>query len=606
MTRVTAKIFLLVGLFSAWMAFGQTNVVESELDTDPSATGYGSPRETMFTFIHAMNALAVNPEMGPVADGAIDYPPDLTTHTARENRALQLMGIFNRLGEVKETHLPDAVEMAEREISYFVFYPNSEIHPSKLNQYGRDQNAAIVLRKMVDGTWRFDQRTIANLPRLHESMKHEPNRFGKTEVELNPSLVVRRLIPQSWQETKFAGVAVHEWLGVLLIVLVAFMVELMVRLFLRTTTLRWVRKHGGAVEKDTLDKTLKPFGIFIASAVALLMLPLLGMHREESLLAYKILRGAILFLLVLGASWSLWRLVDLVTEFLESKAAKTETKVDDVLVPLVRKSVKVFIAIFGTIYAAESINLPVKPLLTSLGIGGLAFAFAAKDTIENFFGSVAVILDGPFQVGDWVVIGNVEGTVEEIGFRSNRIRTFYNSLVTVPNSSLVRAEVDNYGKRRFRRYKAHVGIEYGTPPEKIVAFTEGIRELVRQHPYTRKDYFQVYLNQFGPSSLDILLYIFHETPDWSTELRERERLMLDIIRLADTLGVGFAFPTQTIHLVNDERGTPPPAAEAPQAETDSRAAMDGRQAASMVIRNQPWRDEKPAAVDFGWKGGGDE
>jgi len=202
---------------------------------------------------------------------------------------------------------------------------------------------------------------------------------------------------------------------------------------------------------------------------------------------------------------------------------------------MVAKAAKIFAVAVGIVYGAQALNLPIVPLLGSLGIGSLAFAFAAKDTVENFFGSIAVIADRPFEVGDWVEIGDVEGTIENLGLRSTRIRTFYTPLVTVPNATLVRAVVDNYGARKYRRWKTTVGIQYDTPPERIVAFTEGIRELVRTHPYTRKDYFQVYLNDFDDSSLNILLYVFFEVPDWSTELRERERLFLDIIRLADRI-----------------------------------------------------------------------
>ena len=126
--------------------------------------------------------------------------------------------------------------------------------------------------------------------------------------------------------------------------------------------------------------------------------------------------------------------------------------------------------------------------------------------------------------------------------RSTRIRTFYDSIVTMPNSILVTTKCDNYSKRRYRRWKQMVSINYATPPEKISAFCEGIRELLRAHPYTRKDYYQVWLNGFAGSSLDVLVYVFWSTPDWPTELRERHRFMLDIIRLAGDLGIEFAYP----------------------------------------------------------------
>lgn len=106
-------------------------------------------------------------------------------------------------------------------------------------------------------------------------------------------------------------------------------------------------------------------------------------------------------------------------------------------------------------------------------------------------------MDRPFEVGDGVVVGDVEGTVEEVGFRSTRIRTFYNSLITLPNSNLIKASVDNLGDRRLRRWQITLGIAHNTPPELIDAFCEGVRELVRNHPYTRKDYFHVSFNDFG-------------------------------------------------------------------------------------------------------------
>jgi MscS family membrane protein len=238
------------------------------------------------------------------------------------------------------------------------------------------------------------------------------------------------------------------------------------------------------------------------------------------------------------------------------------------------------------------------PLVTGLGIGGLAFAFAAKDTIENFFGSVTVLLDRPFEVGDWVIVGDTEGTVEELGLRSTRIRTFYNSQVTVPNATLVRATVDNLGRRAYRRWKTYLGVQYDTPPETLLAFTEGIRELVRQHPYTRKDFYQVWCNDFADFSLNILLYVFFRVPDWSTELRERERLFVDIVRLADRLGVQFAFPTRTVHLYREEHRPHEIAYEIPAGAHDSDATEAGVRAAREITAEQPWQKDKPGPVRF--------
>ena len=245
------------------------------------------------------------------------------------------------------------------------------------------------------------------------------------------------------------------------------------------------------------------------------------------------------------------RLADILQLFLVGKAKKTATKYDDLIAPLIGRTVKVGVAIIGVLSIAEILSLPLASLLTGLGIGGIAIAMAAKDTIANIFGSITVVSDRPFNIGDWVVIDNMEGTVEDLGFRSTKIRTFYNSLISVPNSILLTAPVDNLGRRQYRRYKTVLSVQYDTPPEKIEAFTAGVKTLLDNHPSSRKDFYLVHLNEFSASSLDILLYCFFKVPTWNDELKARENLMLDILKLAKELSIEFAFPTQTVHLQKD-------------------------------------------------------
>ena len=251
---------------------------------------------------------------------------------------------------------------------------------------------------------------------------------------------------------------------------------------------------------------------------------------------------------------------------------------------------KIFVVAFGLVFIAESFSLPITSLVAGLGIGGLAFAFAAKDTIENLFGSVAVILDRPFAVGDWIQVGDTEGIVEDLGFRSTRIRTFHNSLVTVPNSTLVRATVDNYGRRVYRRYRAVFNLTYDTDPDLVEAYCEGLREIVRKHPFTRKDTYEIHLNGLGPHSLDVLVYIFFRVPDWSTELRERHRFILDALRLAKRLGVEYAFPTQTLHLQRDEDPAADTAGLTRSPEEEMRER--GRADAASVLDGSEWQHKR--------------
>jgi MscS family membrane protein len=255
-----------------------------------------------------------------------------------------------------------------------------------------------------------------------------------------------------------------------------------------------------------------------------------------------------------------YRLVDVLAERVLDKASKTDSRLDDQLVPLVRKSLKIFAIIGGCLFALQNMDVNIGSLLAGLGIGGVAVALAAKDTIANFFGSVMIFADRPFQIGDWVSIGGVDGIVEEVGFRSTRIRTFYNSLVTVPNAKFMEANIDNYGRRQYRRTHVTLNLTYDTSPEQLQAFVEGVRSILRANPHTRKDVYEVHLAGFGPSSLDVMVYFFFKVDSWSAELRERHNVFLEIIRLARELHVSFAFPTQTLHV--DSLAAPGQAAKA--------------------------------------------
>ncbi len=405
---------------------------------------------------------------------------------------------------------------------------------------------------------------------------------------------LRNLMPDFLQGEQAFGLEYWQWIGLGTLILLGFLVDHLVRLLGRIFTASVMARYQTLVAADTVTTMVRPLGLAVAGILWLWLIQVLDLPKP----AYAILHTAATVFAVLASIWTAWRLVDLISEALGNRAAKTATKFDDVLVPLLHRSMKVFVVAFGMVYGAHSLNINVVPLITGLGIGGLAFAFAAKDTIENFFGSFAVILDRPFEIGDWVVIGDVEGTVETVGFRSTRVRTFYNSQVTVPNANLVRANVDNYGRRKYRRWKAQIGVQYDTSPEQLVAFTEGIRELVRCHPYTRKDYYQVWVSEFANSSINILVYVFFETPDWSVELRERERLILDMLRLADQLGVQYAFPTQTVHLYKEEHQPHQSQHPIPESMSDRRSLVNGVRTAQSIVARQPWQEKKPGLVPY--------
>jgi len=563
--------------------------------------GLETPAEAVRTFLDAMRAEPPDYDRAIACLDLSGVPED-----AGRQQAIKLYGIIIRIEDVKAEHgrwLSMYLHPGrERTV---VFFPRQRtVTPQARRRHEQLQRLlspgeSIVLAQSAGVGWRFSADTVGVIESLYDKLKDEPAVAGdmRDERELSAALWFEDQLP-AWALQRVLGLKYWQWLGLLILIFIGMVLDFTVRFWLRVVSRRAIERRGGEAKAESIKRTVRPFGLAVMALFWLLLLRVLELPPGAS----AVLHPAARLFFTLAAVWALFRVIDLIGELAIARAARTATKFDDLLVPLVRKTVKIFIAVFGLIYVADSLHISIVPLLTGLGIGGVGFAFAAKDTLEHFFGSVTVIADRPFQVGDWVLIGDTEGTVEEVGFRSTRIRTFYNSLVTIPNGNLVRAVVDNYGKRKYRRWSTHINLTYDTPPEKLEAFCEGLRELVRLHPYTRKDYYQIWLHQFGAHSLDVLLYVFWQTPDWQTELRERHRLLMDVLRLADRLGVEFAFPTQTLHVYKEEEEGEHRAAEAPGRGEEVVAQRSGRVAARDVTAAASWREKKPPPYRFKYAG----
>ena len=505
-----------------------------------------SPQATMRTFLEGMNQLWENPVAGwKRAVLTLDLSPE-DAQQGRE-RARQLYGVLNRIGLVDVETLPDTNTVREKKLQSHRYFPDRKSQRVVLARFKNPPSGSVVLEPDEQGRWRFDRETIDQLPSLFDQMKAMPLAAG--DEILTVADYVRQSGPDWLVLGTFLTLAYWQWIAILLVILAGLVVDLGVRLVLR----RLESSLGAKTDRAEFRRQLRPFGQLGALLVWWIAVQFLDIGGFVG----EVLSGALTILLSIIGTVAAWRITDLIGNVLKAHAKKSKSRIDDVLVPLVVRALKIFVIVMAVVFAASALDVPLTPLLASITVASVAFSFAAKDTVENFFGSIAVLFDRPFDIGDWVVVDSTEGIVEEVGFRSTRVRTFYNSVVTIPNANLVRAVVDNYGRRAYRRWKSTLGVQYDTKPEQLVSFTEGIRELVRLHPYTRKDYYEVYCNDFGASSLDILLYVFFEVPDWNTELRERERLFLDIVRLADQLGVQFAFPTSTVHLFQGETPSEP-------------------------------------------------
>jgi MscS family membrane protein len=265
-------------------------------------------------------------------------------------------------------------------------------------------------------------------------------------------------------------------------------------------------------------------------------------------LALAVLQIALQVTFFASLIWMAYRFADLAGDYLTLLASRTESTLDDQIVKLVARTLKLFAVLTGIILAAQNLGFNVVSLLAGLSIGGLAVALAMQSTLTNFIGSIIIMIDRAFKVGDWIKIGDTEGDVEEVDFRSTRLRTFYDSVVTIPNSEVMNSKIDNMGRRKHRRVLTSLRITPDTPPEKIESLIEGIKQIIANAPATRKDLYHVVLKDFGPDSLEIMLYFFLKVPDLSRELMERQRVLLEVLRLARKLEIRFATPIQSLQI----------------------------------------------------------
>lgn len=352
----------------------------------------------------------------------------------------------------------------------------------------------------------------------------------------------------SWTDDLVLRVPIWQW--------VALALALFLGILIKKTATHLVRlkfKRGVPLQDlgftDIVAKSLgHPLGMTLATLFWFVCVDHINFQpslQARLLIILKVLLGC-------NVIWACYNFVDVLTYRL--RHSPKHTSEIEHLLPIFSKTLRAVVIVMGTLVLMQNLGFNVMSLIAGLGLGGLALALAAKDTAANLFGSVMILVDRPFKIGDWIVTSEGEGTVEEIGFRSTRIRTFYDSLVSIPNSSLAVLKVDNMGQRSYRRIREFIGVTYDTPVEKIQQFCEGVTEIILSYNETRRESYYVVLNRFSESSLDILMQFFIRAPDGITELKLRQDIFIKILKLAEEMEVQFAFPTRTVHVESFSRG----------------------------------------------------
>ena len=260
-----------------------------------------------------------------------------------------------------------------------------------------------------------------------------------------------------------------------------------------------------------------------------------------------VLKHIIRGLLIFDLFWALFNIVSVFEDkvfHIIGKYGKASREMASFII----KTTKVLIVALGIVGILQEWGINVTGFLASLGLGGLAFALAAKDTAANIFGGIAILTDNIFKIGEWVKIGNVEGTVEDIGMRTTKIRAFDKRLIIVPNAVIANSSVENFSRRDKRRVVMRIGLTYNTSVEVVKEVVEEIRNMLINHPEVAKDEsLLIYFDEYEDSALSIFCYFFTTTAIWSEYLRIKEDINLKIKEIIEKYPTDFAYPSNSIY-----------------------------------------------------------
>lgn len=255
---------------------------------------------------------------------------------------------------------------------------------------------------------------------------------------------------------------------------------------------------------------------------------------------------------IVAITWMFLRFADrasgVLFRFNSSLDESLDINLNQTLLHFLQKLLKVIILCISGVAILGETGVNVTTIITGIGLGGLTFALAAQDTASNLFGGLVILLDKPFDIGDWIATPSIEGVVEDITFRSTRIRTFSDSLVVVPNNSLTSSSITNWSRMEKRQASFSVGVTYNTPADKMHTCIDKITQLLKTSDDIDQQTIVVNFNSFQDSSLEIAVYFFTKTTSFAEYRKVLEKVNFGILSIMEEVGVEFAFPTQTLYV----------------------------------------------------------
>ena len=492
-----------IPLSCLWLLLGIASLQAQDVPTDYSLD---TPYDTIVTHLGCLQKGNYHPEIAAKAFS----PKGRTAHKSIK-LAIKLKELLEKEGiDINMEEVPKDAQYIDPEAKY--------------HRYQLAKKFPQIYLIKLQGKWLYSEETAHSIDQL---------------LQENYPLGIKRpqdIFPQSFHKQLF-GIQIWQYLIIALLIpllsigyaIILFIVSRLIRRFSHHWTFHYVMLTGKSISRI---------------AIALLMTLLLPAIQLPASIEKSILllfRG----LIALSLTAICYRSISVSVINVYKRFTGEDRRGGQQLVPLLQTFLKVVVAIVGTLFILRSLGFDISTLLAGVSIGSIAFALASQDTIKHLFGSLMILIDRPFSVGDAIVAGGVEGEVEEIGMRSTRIRTSRESIISVPNAKLADKSIDNYGLRKHRRFYMHLQVPYDIPTASVETFVEELRKVVVEHPHIWQDKHFVYLAGARDANMEIIFYIYLDAANWSQELQCRQDILLKIINIAKNMDIPLSFSTHT-------------------------------------------------------------
>lgn len=518
------RLLLLTFLFSL-----SQSVLLAQSESERPTGKLSSPKEAAFQHTYYQRADHFNADSS--AQALIGLGKDNKPTAVDRALANKLQQIYYGKGlEIRAGLIPDDPNYVDSTSGNMVYVPFPAELPSVylikpiLNRGTDNEKRAKY--------WKYSDETIIEIPHIHEEMYP----LG--------SYLLLDFLPKD--DDKILGLQKWQYLAILVFILLSFLLH---QFFWRIINFaleliansRLGRHH---FDSEAVNRLSRLSSFLIVAYLVFVLTPVLMLPAGLNYYFVGSLRifNTVFFALLLLSG------VDVGRSYFEKIVETTETDSDDQLLPIIIRTIKTLIVIGASMHALSIFGVDVTALIAGLSIGGLAIALAAQETVKNLIGSVMIFADKPFRIGDFIETDGIAGTVEDIGFRSTRVRTLDTTLITVPNGLLVDMAVNNYGEMQHRRFKTTIGVTYYTPPHLIEKFIEGLRRINEIHPKTRDEMGLVHLNEMGGSSLNILFITYFQTKDYAQHIALRGEIILSMLKLAEAMNIHIAFPSTSVYI----------------------------------------------------------